>query len=323
MLIQAVLFLVGITALYYGAEWLVQGAARLARAAGITPLVVGLTVVAFGTSAPELVVSVVASLRGQGDIALGNVVGSNIMNLALIVGVAAVICPLAVQMTLILREAPIMVAASVLVPLLMLDGSLSRLDGGALVVLLVAYLVFVVRASRRETSEVQSEFEHFEDSENRGPSPASSTWRNVGLVALGTTVLVGGAQFLVGSAVFFARAIGISELVVGLTVVAIGTSLPELATSVVAAMRGEPDIALGNAVGSNIFNLLSILGFAALAAPLAASTELLVFEIPVMVGISILFPVLAYARRRLGRWEGALLLACYVGFTVVLLVRSA
>lgn len=321
MLLQAVLFVVGLVALYYGAEWLVRGASRLATAAGVGPLVVGLTVVAFGTSAPELVVSTVAAVRGQGDIALGNVVGSNILNLALIVGATAVVTPLAVQMRLIFREAPIMIGASLMVPALAWDGTISRLDGVVLLVCFVGYLLFVIRSARDEPETVNRQFEEY-DARGGAERPRVSTPLNVGLVAVGIAVLVLGAQLMVGAAVFFARAAGVSELVVGLTVVSIGTSLPELATSVVAAVRKEADIALGNAVGSNIFNLLPILGVASTVAPLRADRALFAFEIPVMVAVAVAFPVLAAMRRRLGRAEGALLLAGYVAFVAVLLVRS-
>lgn len=321
MLLQAVFFVVGLVALYYGAEWLVKGASRLARAAGIGPLVVGLTVVAFGTSAPELVVSTVAALRGQGDIALGNVVGSNILNLALIVGATAALTPLAVQMRLIFREAPIMIGASLLVPALAWDGMISRLDGVVLLVCFVGYLVFVIRSSRDEPEAVHEQFGDYDEREG-AEAPRVSTPVNVALVVVGIAVLVLGAQLMVGAAVFFARAAGVSELVVGLTVVSIGTSLPELATSVVAAIRKEADIALGNAIGSNIFNLLPILGVAALAAPLRADHALFAFEMPVMVAVAVAFPLLAFTRRRLGRVEGGVLLAGYVTFVAVLLVRS-
>lgn len=320
MILQAILFVAGAAALYFGAEWLVRGSSRLARSFGISALVVGLTVVALGTSAPELVVSTLAALRGQGGVAVGNVVGSNILNLALIVGAGALVAPLTVRMSLIFREAPLMVAAALSLPLLAWDGVLSRLDGGLLTLGFVGYLVFVLRSARREPAEVGAEFEEFEAAGGR-PEPGSRL-RAVGLAAAGLAVLVVGAQLLVDAAVFFARAAGVSEVVVGLTVVALGTSLPELATSVVAAARDEGDIAMGNVVGSNIFNSLIILGAAALARPIAADPSLLYFEIPAMLGISLLFPLLAYARRTLGRWEGALLLGYYVTFTGVLLVRT-
>lgn len=320
MLLQGILFCVGAAALYLGAEWLVRGSSRLARSYGVSALVVGLTVVALGTSAPELVVSTTAALRGQGGVAVGNVVGSNILNLALIIGVAALAGPLRVQMRLIFREAPLMVAAALTLPLLAWDGVVSRLDGALLSLAFAGYLAFVVRSARREPSSVKAEFTEFEAAEDRAPERGTRL-RDAGIAAAGLATLVVGAQLLVGAAVFFARSAGISEVVVGLTVVAIGTSLPELATSAVAAARGEADIALGNVIGSNIFNSLIILGAASLARPIGMERSLFSYEIPVMVGISIVFPILAYTRRTLGRLEGGFLVVCYVAFTGVLLMR--
>jgi cation:H+ antiporter len=320
MLLQGILFCVGAAALYLGAEWLVRGSSRLARSYGVSALVVGLTVVALGTSAPELVVSTTAALRGQGGVAVGNVVGSNILNLALIIGVAALAGPLRVQMRLIFREAPLMVAAALTLPLLAWDGVVSRLDGALLSLAFAGYLAFVVRSARREPGSVKAEFAEFEAAEDRAPERGTRL-RDAGLATAGLATLVVGAQLLVDAAVFFARSAGISEVVVGLTVVAIGTSLPELATSAVAAARGEADIALGNVIGSNIFNSLIILGAASLARPIGMERSLFSYEIPVMVGISIVFPLLAYTRRTLGRLEGGFLVVCYVAFTGVLLMR--
>ena len=320
MLLQGILFFVGAAALYLGAEWLVRGSSRLARSYGVSALVVGLTVVALGTSAPELVVSTTAALRGQGGVAVGNVVGSNILNLALIIGVAALAGPLRVQMSLIFREAPLMVAAGLTLPLLAWDGVVSRLDGALLSLAFAGYLAFVVRSARREPGSVKAEFAEFEAAEDRAPERGTRL-RDAGIAAAGLATLVVGAQLLVGAAVFFARSAGISEVVVGLTVVAIGTSLPELATSAVAAARGEADIALGNVIGSNIFNSLIILGAASLARPIGMERSLFSYEIPVMVGISVVFPLLAYSRRTLGRLEGGFLVVCYVAFTGVLLMR--
>lgn len=318
MLFHALLFLAGAAALYFGAEWLVRGASHLARSLGISQLVVGLTVVALGTSAPELVVSTVAAVRGQGGLAFGNVVGSNVLNLALILGLAAVIHPLKVDGRLVIREAPIMIAASIFFPLLAWDLRLSRTDGLLLLAAFAAYLLYVVRSAVRESAATPSPPDAAGDCAD-APEPGRSRLRSGGLVVAGTVVLVTGAQGLVEAAVFFARSLGISELIIGLTVVAIGTSLPELATSLVAAARHEADIALGNAIGSNIFNSLLILGVAALAHPVPVSGGALSLEVLAMIGISILFVVLAYTRRTLAQWEGAVLLAGYVAFTAALL----
>jgi cation:H+ antiporter len=318
MVIQSILFLVGLVALYFGAEWLVKGAGRLARAHGVSALVVGLTVVAAGTSAPEMVVTVLAALRGQSDVAMGNVVGSNIANVGLVLGLAAVIRPLVVGMALIRREAPIMVGASVLLLVFARDGLIARWEAAVLLVAFVAYILLTIRLARREPPAVEREYADNEDARGIVPE-AAPAWRNVALIAAGLCVLVAGAQLLVGSALYFARALGVPELIVGVTVVAIGTSLPEIAASLVAAFRGEAEIVLGNVVGSNIFNVLLILGAAALAAPVSVAPALLAFEIPVMIGAAVLVLPLIYTGRRVERWEGMVLVAGYVAFTVALL----
>ncbi|MDX1656258.1 MAG: calcium/sodium antiporter, partial [Candidatus Competibacteraceae bacterium] len=256
-----VLFGLGFVLLVGGAEWLVRGASHLAAASGIPPLIIGLTVVAFGTSAPELAVSVQSALNGQADIALGNVVGSNILNVLLILGLAALIVPLTVSHQLIRLDVPLMIGVSLLVWLLSLDGSLGRLDGLLLVAGIIAYTAFSVIKGRQE-SQGGDEFEQeFGDPGRRGMA-----W-NLGLIAAGLALLVLGASWLVDGAVMMARYFGISELIIGLTIVSVGTSLPEIAASVVASLRGERDIAVGNVVGSNLFNLLLVLGVTATVAP--------------------------------------------------------
>lgn len=320
MLLNALLFVIGLVALYFGAEWLVGGSARVARRHGVSPLLVGLTIVAFGSSAPELVVGVVASVQGQSAVVLGNVVGSNILNIALILGVAALVRPLAAEMRLLSREAPLMVVVSVVVAGMMLDGALSRSDAVVLLVAFVGYLLFVARAARRESQEVAALYLQFE-TEEHGPDGGTDA-RDAVWMALGLAGLVVGAQLLVMSAVFFARLLGISEVLIAITVVAIGTSLPELATCVVAAARSESDIALGNAVGSNLFNLLSILGVSALIRPIAVAPELLRFEIPAMLVFAVALVPLAWRGRVLGRVSGGVLLAGYVAFTIVLVARA-
>lgn len=311
----ALLWLVlGGVLLYFGAETLVRGAVALAARAGMTPLVIGLTVVAAGTSTPEMVVSVLSALRGQGEIALGNVIGSNICNVLLIVGAAAVIRPLAVQRTVVRREIPLMIGVSALAGALLLWGAgLQRAEAALLLLLLVASTAWSIRAARRENAAGLVE--------GLPPLAAqSSLARSLGLVAAGLGLLVVGADRFVLGAVDLARTLGLSEAVIGLTVVAVGTSLPELATSVVAALRGESDIALGNVVGSNIFNLLGILGVAGLVQPLAlpAGTG---GDLAVMLAVAALVYPMAGTGLRVRRWEGVLLLAAYAGYLAWLLVR--
>ncbi len=314
MFVHGLYFLIGLAGLYFGAEWLVAGAARLARRLGMRPVVVGLTVVAFGSSAPELLVGVVASVGGQSEVVLGNVLGSNILNVALILGVAAMVRPLRVGLRLLSREIPLMVVFTVLVVGLMLGGMVGRPQAVILLVVFAMFIAYVLWAARQEQA-MESE-----PGVEAVVMPGSG-WGDVVLIALGLGGLVVGAHLLVVSSVFFALILGVSEVVIGITIVAIGTSLPELATCVVAALRSEPDIAIGNAVGSNIFNILPILGIAALIRPIPVRSELLEFEIPAMLLFAAVLLPLAWRGRVLGRGSGLLLLIGYLVFTGMLAAR--
>lgn len=315
----------GLVLLVMGAEVLVRGAARLAAQFGISPLVIGLTVVAFGTSAPETAVSVQSAWAGQGDLAIGNVLGSNIANVLLILGTTAVITPLIVSRQLIRLDVPLMIAASLLTYGLSLDGQLSRWDGLILFTGVLGYTLFLVVSSRRENQllAANDEFEQ-EFGLEEAPSPQSG-WRNAGLVVAGLVLLVLGSDFLVSGATALARALGLSELVIGLTVVAVGTSLPELATSVMAAIRGERDIAVGNIVGSNIFNLLCVLGLASLVSPtpVQVSAAALAFDFPVMIGVAVACLPIFFVGYRINRWEGLLFLGYYLAYTAYLILNSS
>ena len=317
VLINLLLFAAGLAALYFGAEWLVGGASRLATSYGISPVVVGLTVVAFGTSAPELLVSGLASLEGSGDLAVGNVVGSNIANIALILGISALIRPIAVERGLVVRDVPIMIGFALLLQLLILNGGVSRLDASLLLGLFTIYMLYLFREARRESAErsavAAEEFAKVSGDE-------ISRVRESLLVVIGIVGLVGGAQLLVTSATDIARALGVSEVVIGLTLVAFGTSVPELAASVVASIRGEAEIVLGNIVGSNIFNVGLILGVAALIRPLPIAPSVVRIESPLMIALSVLLLPLVYTQLRLNRWEGGVLLAGYLGFVIWVLV---
>jgi len=281
---DVVAFAAGLALLGFGAELLVRGASRLAAAFGISPIVIGLTVVAFGTSAPELAVSLKAAFAGQADLAMGNVIGSNILNVLLILGASAVIVPLVVHAQLIRLDVPLLIGVSVLVLLMGLDGRIGRLDGLLLFAGALAYTGFLVRQSRRENAAVQAEYAA-EYAAKRVASPLV----NGLLVLAGLVLLVGGSRLLVTAALAFARAMGVSELIVGLTIVAAGTSLPEIATSILAAARGERDIAVGNVVGSNLFNILIVLGLTALVSPdgVAVAPGALDFDLPVMVAVAV------------------------------------
>ena len=291
--------------LVVGAEALVRGASALALRMGITPLVVGLTVVAFGTSAPELVVSVKAALADAGGIAVGNVVGSNVANVGLILAAAVLVRPLQTAPSLLRRDLPVLVVVTAAVAAFLADRSLGRGEAGVLVVGLAAYLVWSVWTARRESAAA--------DDVALPVEPARSVWSGLLLVAAGLGGLVVGADLFVGGAVRLAEAAGVSDAVIGLTVVAVGTSLPEMATSIVAAVRGEGEIALGNVVGSNLFNLLGILGGAALVRPLVAP-GLEPVDVAVMAAFTLALVPMARTGFRLVRAEAAVLLAGYVGY---------
>lgn len=313
------LFVGGAVLLILGAEFLVKGASRLALSAGISPLVVGLTVVAFGTSAPELAVTVGSAVSGEGDVALGNVVGSNIFNVLFILGLAALIAPLTVSHRLVRLDVPLVIAASFLTLLLTLDGTLGRADGAILFAGIIAYTVFLA---------VQSRQGRRDRGDDALPSTETRNWRtwakNGGLVAAGLTMLILGSGWLVQAAVDVASDLGVSELVIGLTVVAAGTSLPEIATSVLASVRGQRDIAVGNIVGSNLFNLLAVLGLGSLVAPqgIAVPPGALTFDLPVMIAVAVVALPLFFTGYLIARWEGAVLLGYYVVYTTWLVLEA-
>ncbi len=319
-----VYLIAGLVLLVAGAEVLVRGAAKLAAQFGIPPLVIGLTVVAFGTSAPETAVSVQASLNGSGDIAIGNVLGSNIANVLLILGMTSLVAPLIVSRQLIRLDVPIMIGASLVTYALAWDGALSRLDGALLFALVIGYTLFLIISSRRANAAATADDEFAKEfGLDAQPKPYASLI-NAGLVIVGLVLLVAGSNFLVEGAVSLARALGLSELVIGLTVIAIGTSLPELATSILAAIRGERDIAVGNIVGSNIFNLLCVLGLASLVSPeaIGVAANALAFDFPVMIAVALACLPIFFTGYSINRWEGLLFLAYYVAYTVYLVMVS-
>jgi cation:H+ antiporter len=311
------LFVAGLVLLVLGAELLVRGASSLARRFGIPPLVIGLTVVAMGTSAPEVAVSVRGALAGQADIALGNVVGSNIFNALFILGVSALITPLVVSRKLVWLEVPIMIGASLLLWILAYDGVISRMEAGLLFAGLFAYTAFQVWEARREGVRA-------EELQGGDLRPAGGVPLNLVLLIGGLALLVLGANWLVDAAVEMARAIGVSELVIGLTIVAAGTSTPEVATSIMAALRGERDIAVGNVVGSNIFNILGVLGIAGLIAPsgIGVAPAARAFDIPVMVAVAVACLPIFLTGHTIARWEGALFFVYYVAYTAYLILAA-
>ncbi len=324
---NVLLFLAGLVALVVGASLLVRGASKLALSFRVSPLVVGLTIVAFGTSAPEVAVSVGAVLDGRNDIAVGNVVGSNIFNVLFILGASALIVPLVVNMQLIRQEVPIMIGASLLLLALGLDGTLSVWDGAFLFVLLVAYTVFLIVQSRRQTKASQDEYAE------ANPAAAPGAWDSrlpvqLLLIAAGLAALVLGSDWLVTAAVSFAKSMGVSDLVIGLTIVAAGTSMPEVATSITAAIKGERDIAVGNVVGSNTFNILGCLGLSGIVSGfsggdgLSMAASLLSFDIWVMLAVALACLPVFTTGREIARWEGAVFLGYYVAYVAYLILAA-
>lgn len=320
-LMTFVLFAAGLTLLVLGAELLVRGAARIASSLGISPLIIGLTIVAFGTSAPEMAVSVSSAWQGSSDLAVGNVVGSNIFNVLFILGASALITPLLVQQQLIRLDVPLMIAASLLLLLLGQDGSLGRLDGIILFSGIVAYTGFLAWTARRQSAAEQAALLDGVELE----SPEHPHWfKNSGFILGGLILLVLGSHWLVDSSVSFARALGVSELVIGLTIVAAGTSLPEVATSIMAAIKGERDIAVGNVVGSNLFNILSVLGISSLVAPepIAVSDTAIRFDIPVMIAVAVACLPIFFTGRIITRANGATFLGYYIAYTAFLVLSA-
>lgn len=319
----ALKLIAGFIFLLIGAEALVKGASKIAAAIGISPLVIGLTVVAFGTSAPELAVSVLSSANGQSDISLGNVVGSNIFNVLFILGISALIVPLVVALQLIRLDVPIMIGASLLTLLFAWDGVIRLWEGIIMLILGIAYTVFVIRLSRQEKNKAVLK-EYREEFAADPKSAKRDTLLNLLLVVAGLALLILGSRWLVDGAIAIATGMGVSNLVIGLTIVAAGTSLPEVATSVLAGIRGERDIAVGNVVGSNIFNLLYILGLSAIIGKggIAVPETTQLFDLPVMIATAVACMPIFFTGKKLDRWEGVVFLGYYAAYTVYLILAS-
>ena len=319
MLIDILMFLGGLVALYFGAEWLVAGASSLAIRFGIAPLIVGLTVVAFGTSAPELLVSLLAVKDGADGVSVGNIIGSNVANIALILGCSSLVAPISINKSALMREYPIMLASGVLLVVLAHDMTLSRLDGVILSGCMVAFLVYSFIRGRK-LSELGVEVEVGD--EIADPSE-SNTLKDMGFLVVGIVGLALGAWLLVESAVSMAKSFNVPDLVIGITIVAIGTSLPELATSVVAAYRGESDISVGNVIGSNIFNVFLVLGVVAMVMPITVSPLAVKVDLWVMLGVCIVIWPLMRFGLKISRVDGVFLLIGYVVYMVYLFMRDA
>ncbi|WP_018938204.1 MULTISPECIES: calcium/sodium antiporter [unclassified Thioalkalivibrio] len=319
MVLPVVAIIGGLILLTWSADRFVFGASALARGLGVSPLIIGLTIVAFGTSAPEIVVSVLASLQGNPGLAVGNAIGSNIANIALVLGAAAVVAPLAIGRGMVRRELPILLLVSFGVLLLLINGELGRPEGSVLLGGLVAFTVWLALTARRAQQApsedtptvVRGMVETIPEGDRLRPAIA---WLVFGLL-----LLLASSQALVWGAVEIAEQLGVSDLVIGLTIVAVGTSLPELATSVVAAFRREAGLAIGNVVGSNLFNLLAVLAVPALIAPLAIDADVLTRDYPVMLALTVALFLIALGRRgQIRRWQGALLLIAFASYLVYL-----
>ncbi len=314
------MFVAGLVLLIGGAEALVRGAGKLAVSVGISPLVVGLTVVAFGTSSPEMAVSVQSAMAGKVDIAIGNVVGSNIFNVWFVLGACALIAPLAINRQIIRQEVPIMIGATLLLVGFMWDGRISRPEAAILFVLLLGYTAFLVIQSRKEHRITAAESAELDFS-----SQWDRHWSvQVVLIAVGLMLLVQGSNWLVEAAIIFAKSMGVSELVIGLTIIAAGTSMPEVATSVLATIRGQRDIAVGNVIGSSTFNILGVLGLTGLVAPtsLIVAPPILSFDMWVMLAVAVACLPVFFSGREIARWEGVVFLGYYCAYTAYLILMS-
>lgn len=320
MLLVTGSIILGFVLLIWGADRFVIGAAALARNLGISPLLIGLTIVGFGTSAPEILVSGMAALQGNPGLAIGNAVGSNIANIGLIIGFTALVAPLIVKSDILRREFPLLLVVCVGVYLLLLDGSLDRIDGILMLAGLIATLFIVVRIGRQRAAKDPLEKEFEDEIPSNLSTFAASMWFVAGL-----TLLLLASRMLVWGAVSVATLFGVSDLIIGLTIVAIGTSLPELAASVVSTLKGEDDIAVGNVIGSNIYNMLAVLCVPALVAPTGVDEMVLTRDIPLMLTLTIAFLIMGWGRKgngRISRIEGAVLLACFVAYQAWLYIEA-
>ena len=307
MTLHIVLLLVGIALLYLGSEWMVKGAASMALALNVKPVIVGLTVVAFATSAPELLVSLIAAVRGSSGVSLGNILGSNVANLGLVLGASAVVKPLAVGRSMVLREIPYMILASGVFWIICADGFIGRADGIILLSGLALFLIIGIKTAKKPKG-VELELEV--------PAGRRVLWY-ICLIVVGMLGLMVGAHLIVNSAIFIATRLGLSEVFIGLSIVAVGTSLPELATSVVASARGEHEISVGNVVGSNVFNVCMVIGTVGLFNPMSVDMKLMRFEFPAMFALCFILLIFARTGFRLNRLEGLFFLVSFILFVAL------
>ena len=335
---QLAILIVGFTLLVKGADLFVDGASGIAKKFGISELIIGLTIVAMGTSAPEAAVSIAAAAKGSAGISIGNVIGSNIMNIFIILGVVAAIVPLKIERSTVRYEMPFTILVTAVFVLMGRDGLITRLDGAILWAGLLLYIAYLLRQAKQKPAEAPQAETTAEaaatvpDAAETGATPATtvepaadvpaeapSIWKLIALTIAGLVVILVSSDYAVDAAVALAKIFNISDRVIGLTIVALGTSLPELVTSVTAALRGNADLAVGNVVGSCIFNLLFVLGTSALILPIPCAPNFL-SDAYVAVGATILLLIVGYTKMKIARWEGVLLVACYAAYAYIALV---
>jgi len=328
LLIQSILFIAGISGVYFGAEWLVKGSSKLSRDLGIKPIVIGLTVVAFGTSSPELAVSLTASINGSNDIAIGNIIGSNIANIGIVLGISAIVLPMQVERIIMKRELPLMIAISAALYFMAIDKKIGLIDGVILftgIIIFVSYQVYNTLNSKRKsgnsTGNADGKTCIAESTDKQNPAGRKHLLYNILHIVIGLACLLVGSHILVKSAIFIAGRLGVSEMLIGLTVVAFGTSVPEMATSVVSVIRKEADICVGNVIGSNIFNILMVIGSVALVRPLNVARETLFFEFPAMLLFSVALIPMIRGSLRVNRLSGFVLVSGYLAFIFFLFYR--
>lgn len=317
MFLSIIWLLLGFSGLYFGALWLVGGASQLARSTGIRPVIIALTIVAFGTSAPEFVVSLNAAIHNTTDIAVGNIIGSMIANIGLILGISAVVKPIQIEFRLLKKELPILIGCELVFIFMCWNLLISRIDGIILLIMFVIFNWYCVREGIRNIKEKKSvtkEYDSYIEKKSR------SKFINILMILLGIGCLVGASQLVIVGVVDIALYFGISAFIISASLIAFGTSLPELATSVIAAARGEFDISVGNVLGSNIFNILLCIGTAALFTPLAISKDILRYDISFMLGLTVLLGIFMFTKKRISRIEGVVLIAIYGGYLVYLFI---
>lgn len=318
---STVLVAAGLGLLIVGAELLIRGAVRLAFSLGVSPMVIGLTIVSVGTSAPELAVGITASLQGNGSITVGNIAGTNILNLLLILCLSAMLQPLPINMQVFKLDLPVMIGAALLLWGLALNGLLSQLEGGLMVILAILYTMALIRMSRAESQAVQEEFSEEYGEAGSGRIARQTRLKDAGLLAIGIWLTVTGANWLVDGSVAIARALGVSDAIIGLTIVAIGTSAPELVTTIIGTIKNEREVAIGNLLGSSIYNILVIMGLTCLASPggVPVERELILFDLPLMTAVVVMAAPVFWTGKEISRLEGGLGVAGYLAYMVWLL----